>query len=397
MFKFGRISSQFLRSNTILQSRLQVVNLKRFQTNGAYTSDDLFQDRLENLKVYIQKEIDTKDKLDTKSVIGFYESIETFQRSIYDFNKLSPQKNKYIIQSNEILKSILLNEKTNFDELLLKEIFLTQPLFPTLETIIKSYYKRDSQVYIPSDLAFIPFRKLIWDGQFQQALDYVNLTNGNERYFAYRRKGLLSILKYFGGSIVGLIASIHGFVSVFYPEIITAGAGGTSFGIYGIYACIVTYLVNCGFLAGLSFSSKGMENGNLIFKKATMPHDWYLKVDQMKMCSKIIEADAEINGMDGFATRDVVSRIQKMGFDVNEPEQEVMLRQYWYSSGEGFMWVEPDIDPADVEWWKHLDDIGVKKVWDQDLSKIEQADASEEVEDPEINTGDDLILPEGTK
>lgn len=396
MFKLERIT-QFVRQNTIRQSQLQSITFARLQTTESYTSDDMFQARLDNLKTYLNKEIETKNKLSTETVLGHYRSIETFQRSIYDFNKLSPEKNRYIIESNEILRKILVNQKTEFDELLLKEIFLTQPLFPTLETIIDAYYAKDSKIYISSDLAFIPFRKLVWDGQYQQALDYVNLTNGNERYIAYRKKELVSILKYFGGSIVGLLAGIHGFVSICYPEIIAAGAGGTSFGIYGIYACIVTYLVNCGFLAGLSFSSKGMENGNLIFKQSTMPHDWYLKVDQMKMCSKIIEADAEINGMDGFATREVVSRIQKMGFDVNEPEQEVMLRQYWYSSGEGFMWVEPDIDPADVEWWKHLDDIGVKKVWDQDLSKIEQADASEEVEDPEINPSDDLILPDSSK
>lgn len=373
------------------------VSFWRFQSTAAYTADDMFKSRLENLRSFITKEIETKDKLDEKIILEYYQQIEAYQRSIYDFNKLSPSKNQYIIESNEILRTVLRNEKTEFNESLLKEIFITQPLFPTLETIIKAYYENGAQVHIPSQLSFIPFRKLVWDGQYQQALDFVELTNGNPRYVAFRRRELMSIFKYFGGSIVGLIAGIHGFVSVCYPEIIAAGAGGTSFGIYGIYACIVTYLVNCGFLAGLSFSSKGMENGNLIFKQSTMPHDWYLKVDQMKMCSKILEADAEINGMDGFATRDVVSRIQKMGFDVNEPEQEVMLRQYWYSSGDGFLWVEPDIDPADVEWWKHLDDIGVKKVWDQDFSRIEQADASEEIEDPEINPSDDLIIPDESK
>lgn len=364
----------------------------------AFTADDLFDGRLESLEEFANKTFIRLEKLESSAeakVLELYESIQSYQASIYDFDKLSPEQNIYIRRSNDLLRKILLDPKTTFDEALLKKLFLTQPLFPTLKVIIKAYYSKGPSVFVPSTLALIPFRKLIWDAQFQDALDYVELTNGNKRYIENRKSNLKRIYAYFGGSIVGLIACIHGIVSVFFPELISAGTGGTSYGIYGIYACIVTYIVNCGFLAGLAFSSKGLENGNLMFKQSTMPHDWYLKVDQMKMCSKIVEADAEINGMDGFATRDVVSRIQQMGFEVNEPEQEVMLRQYWYSSGEGFLWVEPDIDPAEIEWWKHLEDIGVKKVWDQDLNKIEEADASEDVEDGD--NGAELFISDEKK
>lgn len=380
------------------QSTTTSANLEN-NNDASFTADELFDSRLESLEKFADSsylKLESIEMESEKKVLELYNTIENYQRSIYDFNKLSPSQNIFIKKSNDLLKKILLDPKTKFDQELLKKLFITQPLYPTLETIIKSYYSLSSTNYIPSNLALIPFRKLIWDAQFQQALNYVDLTNGNPRYVEHRKGNLIKIFKYFGGSLVGLIGSIHAFVSVFYPEIIHAGTGGTIYGIYGIYACIVTYIVNCGFLAGLAFSSKGLENGNLMFKQSTMPHDWYLKVDQMKMCSKIVEADAEINGMDGFATREVVSRIREMGFEVNEPEQEIMLRQYWYSSGEGFLWVEPDIDPAEVEWWKHLDDIGVKKVWDQDLNKIEQADASEEVED-ENSDGAELLLPDDKK
>lgn len=356
--------------------------------NKTFTADDLFDSRYESLERHIKKEYLENDKIiSSEEFLKLYESLETYQRSIYDYNKISPEKNEYIQKSNKLLEKLLTNSKTEFNENLLKKLFIRQPLFYTLQTIIKTYYSKNSNISIPSNISLIPFRKLIWDAQFQHALDFVELTNGNKRYINYKKEKMKSILKYFGGSIVGLIACIHGGITVFYPELIDAGAGGTTFGIYGIYACIVTYIVNCGFLGALAFSSKGLENGNLMFKQSTMPYDWYLKVDQMKMCSKIVEADSEINGIDGFATREVVSRIQKMGFEVNEPEQEIMLRQYWYSSGEGFMWVEPDIDPAEIEWWKHLDDIGIKKVWDQDYSKLEEAvseDSEDNFNDPEL-------------
>lgn len=375
----------------------------RYQSTTKFTADNLFSSRLTSLENRINVEFLEKENtqvIDNEQIIELYNSIENFQREIYDYNQLSPDQNTFIIKSNELLLKVLNDSKTNFNEELLKKLFVKQPLFPTLKTIIKAYYSKDYRNHIDSNIAMIPFRKLIWDAQFQHALDYVELTNGNKRYIEYKKKIMFNIFKYFGGSLVGLIGCIHGSICVFFPELIEAGTGGTSFGIYGIYACIITYFVNCGFLAGLAFSSKGLENGNLMFKQSTMPHDWFLKVDQLKMCSKIVEADAEINGMDGFATRDVVKRVQQMGFEVNEPEQEVMLRQYWYSSGEGFMWVEPDIDPAEIEWWKHLDNIGVKKVWDQDLNKIEQADASEEInENDDVDDGNDaeLLLPSDKK
>ena len=398
--KNHQISNNIYRNGILRSIRYQ-------STNTKFTADNLFTSRLESLENHINKEfleIDNIKTLDNNKIIDFYNSIENFQREIYDYNQLSPNDNIFIIKSNELLNELLNDSKTNFNDELLRKLFIKQPLFPTLKTIINAYYSKNSSNHIDSNIAMIPFRKLIWDAQFQHALDYVELTNGNERYIEYKKKSLFNVLKYFGGSLVGLIACIHGSISVFFPELIEAGTGGTSFGIYGIYACIITYFVNCGFLAGLAFSSKGLENGNLMFKQSTMPHDWYLKVDQLKMCSKIVEADSEINGIDGFATRDVVKRVQQMGFEVNEPEQEVMLRQYWYSSGEGFMWVEPDIDPAEIEWWKHLDNIGVKKVWDQDLNKIEQADATEEINENENeNESDDndndaeLLLPSDKK
>ena len=348
-------------------------------SKNKYTLDELSETRISVLEDLLKKEIYHGGEVVDDKVIEVCQAIMSFQSSIYDYSKLAPSENEFITRTNDLLKKVLTSENVNFNDDLLKKLFLLQPQFPTLKAITTSFYRQGSNLHIPSDVAMVPFRKMIWDAQFQHALDFVELTNGHKNYIEFKKGKLMSILRYFGGSIVGLIACLHGFISVFFPELIDAGAGGTTFGIYGIYACIVTYFVNCGFLGALAFSSKGLENGNLIFKHSTMPYDWYMKVDQMKMCSKIVEADAEINGIDGFATRDVVKRVQSMGFDVNEPEQEVMLRQYWYSSGEGFIWVEPDIDPAEVEWWKHLDDIGVKKVWDQDFSKIESAEADEDI------------------
>lgn len=367
----------------------------RFVSSEPHTtaSNALLQSRWEQLEDSVKRQIATTPKAEnTQMVRSIFDSIYNFQTFIYEFDRLNPGKNPLIIKSNQLLSNVLSNETTDFNSTLLKDLFKRQPSYPTLETIINSYYSTSKEAFIDSKLAMIPFRKFIWDGDFQRGLDFIAITTGNQRFFNHRKQTIKKVLGYFGGSMAGLILGIHGVVSTFYPELIDAGAGGTTFGIYGIYACIITYFINCGFLATLSFSSRGMENGPLMFQHYTMPHDWYMKVEEMKMCSKILEADADINGMDGFATKEVVDRIQKLGFEVNEPEQEIMLRQYWYSSGEGFAWVEPDVDPAEQKWYDHLERIGVKKVWEKTHDQLNADATSESVEDDNANA--ELYFPE---
>lgn len=329
-----------------------------------------------------------------RSVLDKFDAIHAFQQQVYAFDRLDADKNPFIVSSNSRLKEVL-STADQLDDKTLRELFARPLEFPTLQTVIEAYYARDPSAHIDAQLAMGPFRKLIWDGDFHRALDYIALTNGNQRFFDHRKQHIKRAAAYFGGSLVGLIGGIHAVVASLYPELLASGAGGTAFGIYGIYACIVTYFINCGFLATLSFSSRGMENGPLMFQHYTMPHDWYMKVEQMKMAARVLEADAEINGLDGFATKDVVDRIHALGFEVNEPEQEIMLRQYWYSSGDGFAWVEPDVDPAEQLWHDHLSDIGVRKVWEKNRDRLEadaEAAASDEVD--ESNRQAQLYFPD---
>ncbi|GMM29201.1 hypothetical protein DAMA08_019170 [Martiniozyma asiatica (nom. inval.)] len=354
------------------------------------TAEDLFSSRLQHLNVsFSNLKIPEEREANLQKAFNLYEAINHYQTPVYA-SITNGSTSPYIEQSNELLGNLLTSENVQFNAKLLQKILATQPPFPTLKIIIKSYYKRSPDAYIPASLANIPFRRLLWDGSFEQALDYIELTTANERYLNHRMKNIKRYLSYFTGSMFGTIGVAHLSILTFFPELITIGETSNGFGVYGLYACVATYFINCGFLAALSFSSKGMENGSLMFKHYTMPHHWYQKVESMKMASRILQADAAIHGQDGFATREIVTRIEKLGFDINEPEEEIMLRQYWVSSGEGFVWVEPDLDPAEIEWWNHLSDVGVKKVWDVDYEKL-QADAR----DGDETTDDaELLLPD---
>ncbi|QPG73935.1 hypothetical protein FOA43_001250 [Brettanomyces nanus] len=364
----------------------------RLDADSTFSTEKLNIQRMKNLVRLAERDfLDVRiTKIDNKRAFEILNTCKVFQDSVYQYEKLRPENNPLIKESNDLIKRILKSERVDFNEELLRKLFTLEPKYPTLKAIVEAYYSRGSEIFISSDTAMIPFRRLVWDAEFQDALNYVEITTGSQRYFDHRKSLIRKYVSYFGGTLFGLVGAIHVVVKLFFPELVYAGTGGTIYGIYGVYAMIVSYFVNCGFLAVISFSSKGMENGSLLFKHGTMPWDWYQKVDQMKMCAKVLEADAAIHGVEGFATREVVSRINSMGFDVNEPEQEVMMRQYWYSSGEGFVWVEPDLDPAELEWWNHLDQVGVKKFWDADYQKLETNQSTEE----ESDEGEELILPD---
>lgn len=372
----------------------------RFESsiNKGMSTDELNSRRLNSIEEMANRDFfhSKKDKENsTQTALQIASACKRFQDSIYQYAKLEPGKNPLIVESNRLIEKVLKSKSINFDVELLRKLLTLQPKYLTSKTIIESYYSLDPKAYVPSDIARIPFRKYVWDADFQRALDYIELTTGNQRYLNYRQSLIKKYLGYFGGTMVGLIGVIHVIVKLFFPDLVHSGTGGTKFGIYGVYAMIVSYFMNCGFLATLAFSSRGMENGSLLFKHGSMPWQWYQKVDQMQMCAKVLEADAAIHGAEGFATREVVSRIKAMGFDVNEPEQEVMMRQYWYSSGEGFVWVEPDLDPAELQWWDHLHEVGVKRFWDKDYDKLGgTAAVDQDISNDDDDGDDDLLLPE---
>ncbi|ODV88168.1 hypothetical protein CANARDRAFT_193348 [[Candida] arabinofermentans NRRL YB-2248] len=310
---------------------------------------------------------DTQQQLKQSKVLSVLLTCKLFQDELYESSsKVDLTSNVLINQSNSLIEKILLSEKVNLSQDLLASYFKIYPHINAVKVAINTYNSRNPNDIVTAETTTIPFRKLIYDGDFKGALDLVELTTASEKYTDFQQSKLYRWTGYFFGSIAGLIGSLHCSLLLFVPKVVAQGKG-----IYGIYGMIVTYLVNCGFLAGLSFSSKGLENGQLRFEAGTMPYAWFKKVSSLQMCSTIVEADAAINGLEGFATREVIDRVRKMGFSVNEPEQEVMLRQYWVGGGQGFVWCEPDLDPAELLWWKHLEEIGVKKVWDAGHAGIE--------------------------
>ncbi|KAG7813940.1 hypothetical protein KL921_000214 [Ogataea angusta] len=289
-----------------------------------------------------------------------------FQDSVHETKKTNVLEDELIVKSNALMQKVFLAEKVDYSQALLTDFLKLKPHVASIKFALTCYYMKNTNKVLKVETAMIPLRNLLYDAKFQEALDVIELTTGFPRYYEFKSvKWRRMVIKFFAG-IGGTIGAMDLSFRFLLPGFFQSNV------VYGLYGAVGTFLANAGFMAMMAFSTKGQENGALRFEKGTLPATWYKKVDQMKMCAMVLECDAEINGREGFASRPVVERIHKMGFVVNEPEQEIMLRQYWVSSGEGFVWCEPDLDPADIEWWQHLEKIGVKKIWDKDYEQLDQ-------------------------
>ncbi|AOA63085.1 Hypothetical protein PP7435_CHR2-0975 [Komagataella phaffii CBS 7435] len=243
---------------------------------------------------------------------------------------------------------------------ILRKFWLTKPSFANIECSIQSYYDKNKDLSINREDAMIPFRQFLWDGEVDKALKIVDLTTAHSRYISTQKSKMRSYLIRYAGSCFGLIGAIEVLTRIFFADVGSLGK---------VYAMVLAYIGNTSFLASLAFTGKNIsqDTGPLRWRPGTLQNYWYQHNDELMMCSKVLEVDAEIHGSEGFATKEIIQNFFDRKMIPNEPEQEIMMQQYWLGGGDGFEWVEPDQDPLDFLWKQHLE-----KLKGQALPKAEQ-------------------------
>ena len=96
----------------------------------------------------------------------------------------------------------------------------------------------------------------------------------------------------------------------------------------------------------------------------------------MLFSAKIVEADRQLNG--GESNPEIINELCRTSDDMFNTQrtlqpgynregekirlleakdnmEDLKMQAYWMSGGDGFEWVEPDQDPADLIWKQHLD------------------------------------------
>lgn len=316
--------------------------------------------------------------LDSQSVIDIIKGYQGLLSKIHDHSKF--WDNPENITINTEIQRLLLHPDITFDNQLLKLIFALRLPNWTNINIITSFYEKNPKGVIDKSVALIPFRYCLFDGDLTSALKITDMTTGHPNYIAAKKNQFRSgIMKLVGSSVGITLFSKYGVY-----ELIELGVLSPRYGfLSSVNTLVLTYLINSTFLVSMvRFGRQLVASGGdyLRWQKGTFYTHWFTHGDEMLMCSKIVEADIAMTGggisggevspelIDELCRKPQHEEVLKPGYnrdgakvrllDVKDNLEDLKLQAYWMSGGDGFEWVEPDQDPAEIIWKRNLQSYG---------------------------------------
>lgn len=277
-----------------------------------------------------------------------------FLKSIKDLIKYrkTTSSETELNQVDSIFKDIVQSPNFRIDTNELKDFFLLKLPVENTTALINSFYNKNPGVHIPKSIAMIPLRQYLWDAEIDSALKIVELTTGSDTYIQHKKvQQNKKLINYFAG-LTGLMTTMD--LSLRY------------FGVqpsFGIYAMVITYILNITFYASMAFGGKVLQNDDYIQYVKGVPRGYRaLHNDEMEMISRVASVDVLVNGVDSFASAKFVDYIRDKNFQLTESENEILIQEYWLSGGDNFEWTEPDQDPADILWKQRLENLKPKAI-----------------------------------
>lgn len=299
------------------------------------------------------------------------------------------------------IETVLLNEKVDFNSELLKKAFLLKFPAPTTVKIIQNYYKRNPKAVIDMETALIALRDSLYNADIKNAVKITDLTSGHPNYIHKKNENLRRGVYQLAGTAIGITL----FSKIGVQQVIDLGWLSPAWKHLGsINAMVLTYLLNSSFFVtivrfGRQLSSAGGDY--LTWQKGTFYTHWYKHADEMAMCTKIVETDMNLNG--GLENSQALTEelyrkdenvsnhhtlqpgLTREGKKVRllEPRdnlEDLKLQAYWMSGGDGFEWVEPDQDPAEIVWRNHLAQMHRPGVGSGDTKSLKWAEELIETE-----------------
>lgn len=308
-----------------------------------------------------------------KTVLDALTACRDFQLNVHEGDKFG--KDPVNKQLSSEIKKILLDENVTFDHDLLRKALLLKLPSNWATKVILTFYERNPKAVIDKTTALIPFRQSLLDGDLKNALKITDITTGHPNYIAQKDTEMRHGIYKLAATAIGITF----FSKYGVNQIIEWGWLSSTWKHLGsINAMILTYLLNSSFFVTIvRFGRQKSAAGGdyLTWQKGTFYTHWYKHADEMNMCAKVMQADVWLNGGlentpslieelcrrdDSLDTgRNPVAKLNRDGKKVRllEPKdnmEDLKMQAYWMSGGDGFEWVEPDQDPADIIWREHL-------------------------------------------
>lgn len=280
------------------------------------------------------------------------------------------------IQFFQVIDEIFAKGSASFSQSLLNTLLLHYPTTPVALHLIKTYYEKNQPgTVVDKDVALVALRSALWNGDFSNAIKLTDITVGHPLYISKQNQ---TLKKGFTQLVVSL-AAITVMSKYGVDGLIDAGVLSDLWRhLSGLNLMILTYFLNLSFfLTVVKFGRQLALSGGdyLTWQKGTFYTHWFRHADEMLFCSKIVEADRELNR--GENTPQLMNELCRTDDDIfSNPHtlkpgytrdgnkirllaakdnlDDLMMQAYWMLGGDGFEWVEPDQDPALLMWKQHL-------------------------------------------
>lgn len=268
-----------------------------------------------------------------------------------------------------ILKGLLKSGHVRVTQNVLSEYFLSPsdsssssgccPSSTTALMIIDRFNKDNttnkSDGHIPRNIAMIPFRQAAYHAEFDNALEIIDKTVGSQSTY---QRHVSKKIRQFWSTWALATSSIVGGVHVMLQSGLIGDWSTVpmAMGQATIPMMVFTYVTSLTLYGILSMSGRLSKSGDILeWSKGTRTSYRYRHAVEMQMASLLAQVNMSLRENQGECSLHLIKQLQKRSMDVIVPEQEELLREYWVRGGEGFEWIEPDQDPADVIWREKME------------------------------------------
>ncbi|KAK7203072.1 hypothetical protein BZA70DRAFT_291508 [Myxozyma melibiosi] len=263
--------------------------------------------------------------------------------SLQDLLKLAPPAS-----ASELVTAVFSHPAVPVGNELLRRYFLLRPDTDRAIGAMRAFYQNPANsktgAVIEKETFMIPFRKTLREEDVDGAFKILDLTAASPQWLSNVKRQWGRAAAWWAGGFLATIQLSDLFVT---SDLIAVGGleGG-----FVVKTLVGVYLVNSTLLGLVACASRPGDNGGRVsWRNGVFQNKWYLHAQESRMLSQIVDMDQLRLENDGEVSARVLYELDARQRRLSDNADDIMLKEYWAKQGQGFEWVEPDIDPAEEE------------------------------------------------
>ncbi|ANB14269.1 hypothetical protein AWJ20_5234 [Sugiyamaella lignohabitans] len=342
-------------------ARIKIILLRngRFASTSANSNHVDFQNHqhdLHQLEAQIKNHIlESESPVSEQTVLSALQACTTLEATFAESSKAdNPLPETPVEEARKLLRGILESKNVKLTTDMLKKYFIgpspsIAPSSTSSIEVLTAYNKQLGTTYIPREVSIIPFRRAAYNAEFDNSLAIMDATVGTKSlYHRYIRKQMRKYGLYWVGATGSILASIE--------ALLRSGLVGDWPSTAMVQVMAFTYLSSISIYGVLSSAGRVSGAGEVLEWVGGTPSTYrYSHAAEMKMASILAGMNSALPENQGECSLHMIKQLLARRMQPIEPEQETMMKEYWARGGEGFEWIEPDQDPAEIIWRQKME------------------------------------------